>query len=100
MQAGGVAQSKELVGSLIGCDIGHLFEVVAVRERNVPGDGPAKSWIVDRVLTRVPGEKNLDRDVVPTGEFLIKRHEILNRVGNDERDAAALRHSTIAPACF
>ena len=36
--------------------------------------------ILDRGLTGVPGEENLDLDVVPTGEPPIKRHQILNRM--------------------
>src|ERR1700722_1011735 len=82
-----------MMRSWIGRDIGHEFEVVSVGQGNVPGDGPAKSSIVDRLRTRMPSEENLDLDIIAPRQPPIKRHGVLNRVRNHKRKGFAYYHS-------
>src|SRR5580700_1800198 len=82
-----------MMRSWIGRDIGYELEVVSVRQGNVPGDGPAKSSIIDRPRTRMPGEKNLDLDVIAPRQPPIKRNGVLNRMRNHKSNALAHCHS-------
>ena len=63
------------------------------RSGNVPGDGPAKSSIIDRLRTGMPSEKNLDLDVIAPRQPPIKRHGVLDRMRNHKSNALAHCHS-------
>ena len=46
-------------------NVRHLLELVAFRQRNVPRDRHVEAAIVHRCVASVPGEEDLDREIVP-----------------------------------
>ena len=84
-----------MMGPRIGRNIGHQLELVALRQRNIPGHRLLEPMIPNRRLAGMPGEENLDCDVIALRQTPVERHVVLDRMRDDDREPDFCLHHSL-----
>ena len=86
-----VSQTEEMVCPWCRRGVGHHFGLITASQRNIPLDFPPKTMVQGRRLATVPGEEDLDLNIVPLGQPPVKGHIVLDRVRDDKSQADSVK---------